>query len=47
MTLYKTGIIDLEEALVKADSRDGLALRIRLSEGGDAPVHDPYDSTTF
>jgi twitching motility protein PilU len=47
MTLYRTGIIDLEEALVKADSRDGLALRIRLSEGGDAPVHDPYDSTTF
>src|SRR4029079_17248085 len=47
VTLYRTGIIDLEEALVKADSRDGLALRIRLSEGGDAPVHDPYDSTTF
>jgi twitching motility protein PilU len=47
MTLYKTGIIDLEEALVKADSRDGLALRIRLSEGDTAPVHDPYDSTTF
>jgi twitching motility protein PilU len=47
MTLYKTGIIDLEEALVKADSRDGLALRIRLSEGDSAPVHDPYDAATF
>src|SRR6478735_6781551 len=45
MTLYRTGIIDLEEALVKADSRDGLALRIRLSEGDTAPVHDPYETT--
>lgn len=47
MTLYKTGIIELEEALAKADSRDGLALKIRLSEGGDSPVHDPFDATTF
>ena len=47
MALYKRGVIDLEEALAKADSRDGLALRIRLSEGGDAPVHDPYDATTY
>ena len=35
------GRIDLEEALRKADSRDGLALRIRLSEGAGAE-HDPY-----
>jgi twitching motility protein PilU len=47
MSMYKEGKIDLEEALVKADSRDGLALKIRLSEGGDAPVHDPFDATTF
>lgn len=39
--LYKDGRIDLEEALRKADSRDGLALRIRLSEGASAE-HDPY-----
>jgi twitching motility protein PilU len=31
----------LEEALRKADSRDGLALKIRLSEGGGGE-HDPY-----
>jgi len=47
MTMYKSGQIDLEEALTKADSRDGLALKIRLSEGADAPVHDPFDATTF
>ena len=47
MSLYKRGIIELEEALTKADSRDGLALKIRLSEGADAPVHDPFDATTF
>jgi len=47
MSLYKTGAIELEEALAKADSRDGLALKIRLSEGGDSPVHDPFDATTF
>lgn len=39
--LYKTGKIDLEEALRKADSRDGLALKIRMSEGG-GENHDPY-----
>jgi len=32
--LYHEGKIELEEALSKADSRDGLALRIRLAEGG-------------
>ena len=47
MTLYKTGVVELDEALAKADSRDGLALKIRLSEGGDSPVHDPFDATTF
>src|SRR5690606_26834996 len=39
--LYKEGKIDLEEALRKADSRDGLSLKIRLSEGGSGE-HDPY-----
>ena len=35
MKLYRDGRIDLEEALSKADSRDGLALKIRLGEGLD------------
>lgn len=39
--LYKDGKIELEEALRKADSRDGLALKIRLSEGATGE-HDPY-----
>ncbi len=39
--LYKEGKIELEEALRKADSRDGLALKIRLSEGSTGD-HDPY-----
>ncbi|HBK55314.1 MAG TPA: type IV pili twitching motility protein PilT, partial [Xanthomonadales bacterium] len=39
--LYKEGKVTLEEALNKADSRDGLALRVRLSEGASAE-HDPY-----
>ena len=39
--LYKEGKVELEEALRKADSRDGLALKIRLSEGGTGE-HDPY-----
>ena len=42
--LYKEGKIELEEALRKADSRDGLSLKIRLSEGG-ADEHDPYADT--
>ena len=37
----KDGKIELEEALRKADSRDGLALKIRLSEGSTGE-HDPY-----
>jgi len=45
--LYKAGRIELEEALAKADSRDGLALKIRLSEGGNSETaelagNDPY-----
>ncbi len=39
--MYKDGKIELEEALRKADSRDGLALKIRLSEGASGE-HDPY-----
>lgn len=45
--LYKEGRIELEEALRKADSRDGLALKIRMNEGapeGSADAHDPYFS---
>jgi twitching motility protein PilU len=48
--LYKAGTIELEEALNKADSRDGLALKIRLAEaGGDSTStsHDNYDTATF
>ncbi|MBS0591723.1 MAG: PilT/PilU family type 4a pilus ATPase [Proteobacteria bacterium] len=33
LTLYRAGRIDLEEALSKADSRDGLSLKIRMGEG--------------
>src|SRR6201991_4118847 len=45
--LYKEGRIELEEALNKADSRDGLALKVRLSEGGgvnntELVGNDPY-----
>jgi twitching motility protein PilU len=39
--LYKDGKCELEEVLRKADSRDGLALKIRLSEGAQGE-HDPY-----
>jgi twitching motility protein PilU len=42
--LYKDGKAELEEVLRKADSRDGLALKIRLSEGGTGE-HDPYADT--
>jgi len=43
--LYREGQIELEEALNKADSRDGLALKIRLSEGAagnEFASSDPY-----
>ena len=39
--MYKDGKADLEEILRKADSRDGLALKIRLTEGSSGE-HDPY-----
>ncbi len=39
--LTKEGKIDMEQALRAADSRDGLALKFRLSEGG-SNEHDPY-----
>lgn len=39
--LYKEGRIDMEQALDAADSRDGLALKFRLTEGASAQ-HDPY-----
>ena len=41
--LYKEGRIDLEEALSKADSRDGLALKIRLAEGGETPLDEGFE----
>jgi twitching motility protein PilU len=44
--LYKDGRVELEEALSKSDSRDGLALKIRLAEGGSGNEelvgNDPY-----
>jgi twitching motility protein PilU len=47
-TLYKEGKIELEEALTKADSRDGLALKIRLAEGGEPGAeHNPFDPNAF
>ena len=39
--MAKNGTIDQEEALRAADSRDGLALKFRLSEGASGE-HDPY-----
>ncbi len=39
--LVQDGKAELEEVLRKADSRDGLALKIRLSEGATGE-HDPY-----
>ncbi|WP_179948199.1 MULTISPECIES: PilT/PilU family type 4a pilus ATPase [Luteimonas] len=39
--LYKEGRIERETALRAADSRDGLDLKFRLSEGGTGS-HDPY-----
>jgi len=49
--LYREGKVELEEALRKADSRDGLALKIRLAEGGGEGGAlggpDPYDPNAF
>jgi len=39
--MYKDGLITLDEALKRADSRDGLALKVRLSEGASGE-HYPY-----
>jgi twitching motility protein PilU len=39
--LYKEGKVEMEEALRAADSREGLALKFRLSEGTTGE-HDPY-----
>ncbi len=39
-TLYKAGKIELEEALSHADSRNNLALRIRLDESADVDSPD-------
>jgi len=39
--MVKEGRIEQEEALRAADSRDGLALKFRLSEGSTGE-HDPY-----
>ena len=39
--MVKEGLIEQEEALRAADSRDGLALKFRLSEGSKGE-HDPY-----
>ena len=47
--LHKEGRIDMEEALKAADSREGLALKFRLSEGSTGehdPYADIYDSAT-
>ncbi len=41
--MQKEGRIDIDEALQAADSREGLALKFRLSEGANAE-HDPYAS---
>ena len=43
--MYKDGEIPFVECLNKADSRDGLALKIRLSEGAtgnEFASSDPY-----
>ena len=47
--LYKDGICELEEVLKNADSRDGLELKIKLSEGGrvDDEADMMFDPSTF
>jgi twitching motility protein PilU len=45
--LYKEGKIELEEALNHADSRDGLALKVRLAEGGDSLMHSAFETDTY
>ncbi|MEM1089465.1 MAG: PilT/PilU family type 4a pilus ATPase [Pseudomonadota bacterium] len=49
--LYNQGVIELDEALQKADSRDGLQLKVKFNEGGQAPEatfsDDLYDPSSF
>jgi twitching motility protein PilU len=45
--LYKEDIIELEEALRKADSKDGLELKINLSEGGGAGDEEGFDDELY
>ncbi|MDQ2703480.1 MAG: PilT/PilU family type 4a pilus ATPase [Pseudomonadota bacterium] len=42
--LYKEGKVEMEEALRAADSREGLSLKFRLSEGTTGE-HNPYADT--
>ena len=39
--------VELEEALNHADSRDGLALKIRLAEGADSPMPEAFDASNY
>src|ERR1700755_664269 len=45
--LYKEGKVELEEVLNHADSRDGLALKIRLAEGADSPMPETFDVNNY
>ncbi|MEO6075214.1 MAG: PilT/PilU family type 4a pilus ATPase [Dokdonella sp.] len=47
--MYKEGKIDLEEALAKADSSEGLSLKIRLTEGSNDVNHggDVYGTGSY
>jgi twitching motility protein PilU len=45
--LYKEGKVELEEALNHADSRDGLALKVRLAEGANVPMHEAFDTPGY
>ncbi|MGV6851910.1 MAG: PilT/PilU family type 4a pilus ATPase [bacterium] len=42
MSLYKAGEVDLDEALKNADSKEGLAVKIRLSEGASSDMPDEF-----
>ncbi|MEM9533287.1 MAG: PilT/PilU family type 4a pilus ATPase [Pseudomonadota bacterium] len=49
--LYQDDVIELDEALQKADSRDGLQLKVKFSEGGQVEEaqfsEDLYDPSSF
>jgi twitching motility protein PilU len=48
LQLYREGRIDLEETLSNADSRDGLALKIRLGDGAEEiPMLDTFEMPTL